>query len=71
MRPVWRTVKREPRNLRGVLPLLASSIEDAASPYVFMFDASLDGYGVMRGKFDEGEVKDTLQFRERWRLLWK
>ena len=69
-RPVWDTVRQELKNMRGILPLLQSSISDRICPYVYMFDASMAGYGVMRGKFEDSEIRGALQYRERWRFKY-
>ena len=50
------------------MPLLAGSLEGKVCPFVFMFDASLDGYGVMRGSFEPEEIRPCLEHHERWRF---
>ena len=61
-------VRDELRCAKGLLPVLCCSLGAPFCEEMYMTDASLKGYAVHIGRFDDATIFETGQWRERWRF---
>ena len=65
---LWPSVMKELRIIRGILPLCYAEINEKTCPFVYVSDACLSGYAVVRGACDSDDIFRTIQHQERWRF---
>jgi hypothetical protein len=66
--PIWPSVVRELRQFHDLTPLLYRDFKRSCWDRVLAFDASLEGFGVVRVKADVGLIRDAGRYRDRRRF---
>ena len=65
---MWPSLVSELRVVRGLMVFAVAEMRKPLSTDVYMTDACLSGYGVVRAKWDFTDVLEVARFDERWRF---
>ena len=67
--PMWPSVRRELRIALGLIFLAEKSLSARVSSEVHLGDSSDRGYALMVTEASEKQIRQEMQFREKWRFL--